>query len=66
MPRFVFGVHKEWHSKIGFDAASLEEAQELYRQVEEGEISDEELPNFYEKCYSTDTTMFELEEVVVS
>lgn len=65
MPRFVFGVHKEWHSTIGFDAASLEEAQELYRQVEEGDISDEELPNFYEKCYSIETTMFDLKEVVV-
>lgn len=63
MPRYVIMVNQEWVSKWGFNADSLEHAKELIEQVEEGEISAEELPEFYEKCYSTDTTLGELEEV---
>jgi hypothetical protein len=63
MPRFVIMVHEEYDNKWGFDADNLEHAKQLIEQVEEGEISLEELPNSYEKNYSIDTTLGEVEEV---
>ena len=62
-PRFVVMVHEEYDNKWGFDADNLEHAQELIRQVNEGELSFEELPNNYEKNYGIDTTIYEVEEV---
>lgn len=56
-------VKEEYDNKWGFDADSLEHAKKLIEQVEEGEISLEELPNYYEKNYSIDTTLGEIEEV---
>ena len=63
MPRFVVMVKEEYWNKWGFDADSLEHAKQLIEQVEEGELSFEELPNSYEKNYSIDTTIEEVEEV---
>jgi hypothetical protein len=63
MPRFVVMVHEEYDNKWGFDADSLEHANKLIEQVKEGELSSEELPEFYEKNYSIDTTIYEVEEV---
>ena len=63
MPRFVVMVHTEFDDKWGFDADSLEHANQLIEQVKEGELSSEELPNFYEKNYSIDTTIYEVEQV---
>ena len=65
MPRFVVMVHEEYDNKWGFDADNLEHAQELIRQVDEGELSFEELPNSYEKNYGIDTTIYaeDIEEV---
>jgi hypothetical protein len=63
MPRFVVMVHEEYDNKWGFDADNIEHAKKLIEQVEEGELSSEELPNFYEKNYSIDTTIYEVEEV---
>jgi hypothetical protein len=65
MPRFVVMVHEEYWNKWGFDAENLEQAKELIRQVEDGEIDYESLPNFYDKNYSIDTTIEEPEEVEV-
>ena len=62
-PRFVVMVHEEYWNKWGFDADNLEHAKELIQQVEDGELSSEELPDFYEKNYSIDTTLGEVEEV---
>jgi hypothetical protein len=56
-------VHEEYWNKWGFDADNLEHAKELIQQVEDGELSSEELPDFYEKNYSIDTTLGEVEEV---
>ena len=58
MPRFVVMVHEEYDNKWGFDADNHEHAQELIRQVDEGELSFEELPNSYEKNYGIDTTIY--------
>ena len=63
MPRFVMMVNEEYCNKWGFDADNLEHAKELIRQVEEGEIDYESLPNFYDKNYSIETTFDEIEEV---
>jgi hypothetical protein len=58
-------VHEEYDSKWGFDADNLEHAKQLIEQVQEGNSSSEELPNFYEKNYGIDTTIYaeEIEEV---
>jgi hypothetical protein len=56
-------VHEEYDNKWGFDADNLEHAQELMRQVEEGELDYESLPNFYDKNYGIDTTCGQVEEV---
>jgi hypothetical protein len=63
MPRFVVMVHEEYHNKWGFDADSLEHAKQLIEQVENGDLSFEELPEPYEKNYSIDTTIGEVEQV---
>ena len=63
MPRFVIMVNEEYANKWGFDADSIEHAKELMEKIKEGEISVDELPNWYEKNYSIDTTYGELEEV---
>ena len=62
-PRYVVMVHEEYDNKWGFDADNLEHAQELIRQVEEGELDYESLPNFYDKNYGIDTTIGQVEEV---
>lgn len=65
MPRYVVMVHEEYDNKWGFDADNLEHAKQLIESVQEGDISCEELPNFYEKNYSIDTTIYaeDMEEV---
>ena len=65
MPRYIVMVHEEYDNKWGFDADNLEHAQELIRQVDEGELSFEEWPNSYEKNYGIDTTIYaeDMEEV---
>ena len=63
MPRYTVMVHEEYWNKWGFDADSLEHAKQLIEQVEEGDITLEDLPNFYDKNYSIDTTIGDLEEV---
>jgi hypothetical protein len=63
MPRFVVMVKEEYWNKWGFDAENLEQAKELIRKVEEGEIDYESLPNFYDKNYSNETTIEHPEEV---
>jgi hypothetical protein len=63
MPRFVVMVKEELWNGWGFDAENLEQAKELIRQVEEGEMDYESLPNFYDKNYSSETTIEEPEEV---
>lgn len=63
MPRYIVMVHEEYDNRWAFDADNLEHAQELMRQVEEGELDYESLPNFYDKNYEIDTTYGQVREV---
>ena len=53
----VFWYSEEIVNKAYFTAESEEQGKELLRQVEEGEISMEDLPDFYSKVKSYEATL---------
>lgn len=63
--RFRVGFSEEQYGYYYFDAESVEEAQALIEQLEEGEIDAEELPGFYQKTNGGQHELINpLEEVV--
>jgi hypothetical protein len=46
MARYVFNYYEEDYGVMSFDAPTMEEASRLFKQVKEGEISYDELPNY--------------------
>lgn len=55
-----------WEEQGGFtyfDAESLAEAEELFQQVQDGELSDEDLPNAIRKVKNGQCEYQSLEEV---
>ena len=64
MPSFIIRVEEQYHNSWSFDADSLEHAKELMEKVKEGEISVDELPNWYEKNHQIDTIYGEIEKEI--
>ena len=53
--QFWYNVEEAW--KASFTANSLEEAEALLEQVENGDINLDELPNYYERNKGLDTSI---------
>jgi hypothetical protein len=53
--QFWYNVEEAW--RASFTADSLEEAKALLEQVEAGDLSLDELPNYYERNKGLDTTI---------
>ena len=64
MPTFTMNYWEESYGHCIFDADSLEHAQELRRQVIEGEITLDDLPDFYNKHRGGNETFEEVEEII--
>ena len=56
---FRYDVIENWSAS--FSADSREHAEELYRQVVEGDLNPQDLPDFYEKNSGVDNYYYELE-----
>jgi hypothetical protein len=61
MPRYQFRFDVVESYSCSFTAESREQAEELYRQVQDGEINTDELPEYLEKNSGIDTELYELE-----
>ena len=57
--QFRFDVVESW--SCSFTAESREQAEELYRQVQDGEINLDDLPNYLDKNSGIDTELYALE-----
>lgn len=57
--QFRFDVVESW--SCSFTAESREQAKELYRQVQDGEINLDDLPNYLDKNSGIDTELYALE-----
>lgn len=63
MPTFTMNYYEESYGYYIFEAESLEQAQELRRQVVEGEINLEDLPALYNKHRGGEEYFEEVEEI---
>jgi hypothetical protein len=57
---FRFDVVESW--KAGFEASSDEEAAALYKQLVDGDISSDELPEYFESNKGIDNEYYGLED----
>ena len=57
--QFRFDVVESW--SCSFTAENREQAEELYRQVQDGEINLDDLPNYLDKNSGIDTELYALE-----
>ena len=63
MAKFTMDFYEEGYGRYGFEAKDLEEAKELHRQLNEGEIEPENLPSYWVKYMGGETTLSEPKEV---
>jgi hypothetical protein len=63
MPRYKFNYYVEDYGTVSFDAENMEQAEQLFNQVVEGEKDYEELPNYSKKWRGGDMRHDELKPV---
>jgi hypothetical protein len=63
MSTYRIDYYEEESGFIYFEAENLKQAQELFEQVQNGEIFDEDLPNFFKKSRNGQNEFHSLEEV---
>ena len=63
MKKYRIGFWEEQGGFIYFEAENLKEAEELFQQVQDGDISDEDLPEAIRKVGDGQCEYLELEEV---
>jgi uncharacterized membrane protein len=63
MPQYRFGYWEEQGGFIYFEAKDIDEARRLYEQMENGEILEDDLPDYYKNYKNGQTEYEKLEEV---